>query len=137
MYINETTLTDKLKQEIYEGFKENAITVTGIDGLETSPLVFELRDDKKLLSVVVVQLFWGQLHIKYVFTPPAYRNKGYASKLMVHVFEYGKLKGCSFAFVETMSFQAPEFYQNLGFKIELKRDNYIKNLSFIYLKKDL
>lgn len=137
MYINETPLTDKLKQEIYEGFKENAITSMGIDGLETAPLAFELRDDNKLLSVVVVQLFWGQLHIKYVFTPPANRNKGYASKLMAHIFEYGKSKGCSFAFVETMSFQAPEFYQNLGFKIELKRDNYIKNLSFIYLKKDL
>lgn len=36
-----------------------------------------------------------------------------------------------------MSFQAPEFYQKLGFKVELKCDGYSEDTSFYYLRKDL
>jgi ribosomal protein S18 acetylase RimI-like enzyme len=36
-----------------------------------------------------------------------------------------------------MNFQAPEFYQKLGFQIELKRDGYAGDSSFYYLRKDL
>jgi len=50
---------------------------------------------------------------------------------------YGKEYGCSFAFVETMNFQASEFYQKLGFQIELKRDGYAGDRCFYYLRKDL
>jgi len=57
--------------------------------------------------------------------------------LIEHVLCYGKEQGCSFAFVETMNFQAPEFYQKLGFQIELKRDGYAGDSSFYYLRKDL
>lgn len=39
--------------------------------------------------------------------------------------------------VETMSFQAPEFYQKMGFKIEFSRPGYAKNNCFHYLKKNL
>jgi ribosomal protein S18 acetylase RimI-like enzyme len=56
---------------------------------------------------------------------------------MEHVFNFGKENGCHFAFVETMSFQAPEFYQKIGFEIELKRDGYTAGTSFYYLKKVL
>ena len=56
---------------------------------------------------------------------------------MESVFEYGKQQDCQFVFVETMNFQAPEFYQKLGFRIELQRDGYKNGTSFYYLRKDL
>jgi ribosomal protein S18 acetylase RimI-like enzyme len=56
---------------------------------------------------------------------------------MEHAFAFGKESRCHFAFVETMSFQAPEFYQKLGFEIELKRDGYAAGTSFYYLKRML
>jgi len=61
----------------------------------------------------------------------------YAKKLMKRAFLYGKERGCRFAFLETLSFQAPEFYEKLGFEVELKRDGYDHNTSFYYLRKDL
>ena len=54
---------------------------------------------------------------------------------MEHAFKYGRQEGCRFTFVETMSFQAPEFYEKIGFKIELKRNGYDANTSFYYLIK--
>lgn len=56
---------------------------------------------------------------------------------MQHALEYGKLRGCRFAFVETMSFQAPEFYQKLGFSIDFKREGFDAGASFYYLRKIL
>ncbi len=55
----------------------------------------------------------------------------------MHTLAYGKSRRCHFAFVKTINFQAPEFYQKFGFKIELIRKDYECNTSFIYLKKDL
>lgn len=135
--IKQSTLTPDLKKHIYEGFSKHAISSTGIDGLSQEPIVFEIRKGQNVIGCVVVQLFWGQLHIKYLFIEEPYRGKGYARELMEYAFEFGKSKGCSFAFVETMSFQAPEFYQNLGFKIELVRHGYERGTSYYYLKRDL
>ncbi len=56
---------------------------------------------------------------------------------MNHALEFGKQRGCNFAFVETMRFQAPNFYQRMGLKIEFSWPGYAKNTCFHYLKKDL
>ncbi len=56
---------------------------------------------------------------------------------MEYALEFGKKRGCQFAFVETMSFQALEFYQKNGFAIDFSREGYARNTSFHYLRKDL
>jgi ribosomal protein S18 acetylase RimI-like enzyme len=57
--------------------------------------------------------------------------------LIGHVEEYAKSQNCDFVFLETMSFQALDFYEKLGFKVELKRDGYAEGASIYYLKKNL
>lgn len=135
--ITQTTLTPELKASIYEAFAKHAIDSVGFDGLAQEPVAFEIIENDVSLGVVVCQLFWGNLHIKYLLTNKEHRGRGIARALMEHAFDFGKEKGCHFAFVETMSFQAPEFYQKLGFEIELKRDGYAAGTSFYYLKKVL
>ena len=135
--IRQSVLTSELKKHIYECFSRHAIISTGIDGLSQEPVSFEIRNKNNLIGVVVAQLFWGQLHIKYLVVEEKHRGQGYARKLMERVCEYGNQQGCKFVFVETMNFQAPEFYLNLGFKIELKRDGYKNGTSFYYLCKNL
>lgn len=130
-------ITPELKKHVFKGFSKHAMDLTGVDGLREEPVNFEMLDGEDFVGCAFVQVFWGQLHIKYLFIEEPFRNKGYASKLMKHVFEFGKSKGCTFAFVETMSFQAPKFYQKLGFNIELIRHGYERDTSLYYLKKDL
>lgn len=137
MTINQTTLTSELKNHIYEGFSKHAIKVTGIDGLANDPVCFEIREQENFIGWVVVQLFWGQLHIKYLFIEEPYRGQGIGRKLMEKAFEFGKAHGCQFAFFETMNFQAPEFYQKLGFEVEMISHGYDKGTSFYYLRKKL
>jgi ribosomal protein S18 acetylase RimI-like enzyme len=128
--------SEKLKQQIYEGFREHAIATIGFD--ETfAPVSFVASDEGQFAGAVVVELFWGTLHVKYVFVKEEYRKQGIATKLMQKAFEYGKEHKCAFAFVETMSFQALGFYQKLGFVLEYTRSGYSHGTAFHYLRKDL
>ncbi len=135
--IIQTILTPELKQWIMDGFAKHAIDQTGIDGLKEEVVLFEIREGKNLVGCVALQIFWEQLHIKYLFVEEAYRAQGFARALMEHAFKFGKTNACHFAFVETMNFQAPDFYQKLGFKIDFIRDGYAKETSFYYLSKEL
>lgn len=133
--ITKTSLTSELKAKIYADFAQHAIQSVGFDGLAQEPIVFEVTENNLSIGVIVCQLFWGNLHIKYLLVNNQHRGCGIAKELMEHALEFGKQNGCKFAFVETMSFQAPAFYQKLGFEIELKRDGYAAGTSFFYLKK--
>lgn len=135
--ILQNKLRDEVKKKMFDGFGKQAIEATGINGLEEDPISFEIFNDQEFVGAIVIRAFWGQLHIKYLFVEKHYRGRGVAGELMNHALEYGQRRGCNFAFVETMSFQAPEFYQKMGFKIEFSRTGYAKDVCFHYLKKDL
>lgn len=135
--IQQKMLQDEVKKKIFDGFGCQAIESTGINGLDEDPISFEIFKEQEFVGAIIVQLFWGQLHIKYLYVEKPYRGQGIACELMKHACEFGKLRGCHFAFVETMSFQAPEFYQKMGFKIEFSRSGYSKNTTLYYLKKNL
>lgn len=129
-------LSPDLKKHIFDTFSHHAIQSTGMDGLK-DPISIELRNQETLIGCVVVLPFWGQLHIKYLMVEEAYRGCGYGKVLMEQAFIYGKEIGCQFAFVETMNFQAPEFYQKLGFKMDFNRVGFDQGTSFCYLSKNL
>lgn len=135
--IRQNKLTDEIKRKIFRGFGQQAIKTTGINGLSEDPISFEIFNGAEFVGAIVVQLFWEQLHIKYLFVEESYRGQGIARQLMNHALEFGKKRRSHFAFVETMSFQAPEFYQKMGFMIEFSRSGYAKNTTFHYLKKSL
>lgn len=135
LQIQQNKLTEEVKKKIYQGFAHQAIKATGIDGLNEDPISFELFDKGEFVGAIVVQLFWEQLHIKFLLVEENYRGQGIARRLMNHALEYGKKRGCQFAFVETMSFQAPGFYQKMGFMVEFSRSGYAANTTFHYLKR--
>lgn len=135
--IQQNRFRDEIKKKIFDGFENQAIESTGINGLSEDPISFEIFNGTAFVGAIVVQPFWEQLHIKYLFVEKNYRGQGIARQLMNHALEFGIRRGCHFAFVETMSFQAPEFYQKMGFTIEFSRQGYAENTTFHYLKKSL
>ncbi len=133
MEIVQTTLNTELKDKLYNMFAQHAIEATGMNGLATEPISFVMRDEDKLVGAIVAQVFWEQLHIKYLAVAKEFRKQGIAKKLMNKMLEYGKNQGCSFVYVETLSFQAPDMYKKMGFKEDFKRDGFANNSSFHYL----
>ena len=130
-------LSKELKEKIYEAFSRHAIEMTGHDEKFDSVAFIANNQDGIFVGVVVVEIFWGALHVKYVYVEEEYRGRGIATNLMENAFKYGRNNQCSFAFVETMSFQALGFYQKMGFELEFSRSGYKHDTSFHYLRKNL
>lgn len=61
-------LTSELKDSIYKDFADHAISTMGFNGLSDEPIAFEINDNGINIGVCVCQLFWGNLHIKYLIT---------------------------------------------------------------------
>lgn len=134
--IREQPLTEDLRKRINKGFGRHAMAMTGFDE-KSEPTSFVATDSGVFAGAVVVVRFWGALHVKYVYVEEMYRNQGFATRLMEQAFVYGRAHKCPFAFVETMSFQALEFYQKMGFILEFTRAGYAHGTSFHYLSKNL
>lgn len=133
MQINyDNKVSEELKRFINQGFSDHAISEVGSDG-EMQALVFTFTDEEKVLGAVVAKTFWGGLHIKNLYVSPDARGRGIGRELMNAACVKGKELGCRFAFVETMSFQALDFYQKLGFELEFTRPGYDHGVSFHYL----
>lgn len=79
---------------------------------------------------------YGGLHIDNLWVSERIRHKGWGTKLMHSALKYGQKKGCAFATVNTMDWEAIEFYQKLGFKLEFERHGFQKNSVFYFLRKE-
>ena len=132
--VRQQSLTEDLKKQIYEGFSRHAIAMTGHDE-KFDPVAFIANDKECFAGAIVAELFWGALHIKYIYVEDEYRGKGIGSQLMEYALKYGRDKKCPFAFVETMSFQALDFYRKVGFELEFTRSGYKHGTSFHYLRR--
>lgn len=135
MKIVKAKLTDELERVIREGLQEYDIDTLGEVGGK-DPISFYFRDGDDVVAAIVVRVLWGVLSIKHLWVHKDYRNSGYGTKLMNRALRFCKEKKCSCVYVETMNFQAPDFYKRFGFKIEFKRDCYERSASIYYMRKD-
>lgn len=134
--IKQQPLTEELKRQLYAGFGRHAIQKTGHDE-KGDAVAFVVMEGACLAGAVVVECFWQALHIKYVYVDEQYRSHGLGTRLMQRALAYGLEQNCPFAFVETLSFQALEFYQKMGFELDFTRTGYAHGTSFHYLSKKL
>lgn len=81
-------------------------------------------------------IFYGCVFVDQLWLSEPLRNQGYGTKLMQAAENYGKEKGCTFATVNTMDFEALGFYQKLGFTVELARKGFMQDSIFYFLRKD-
>lgn len=135
--ITQSPLTPELIADIYKEFDRHAITTIGFDGFSHDPIAFEIHNNGSMIGVCGVQLFWGSINIRYLLVREEYRRQGIGQQLIEHALKFGKEQGCKVAFVITMSFQAPEFYEKLGFTIQFKLEGYAHDVSLYFLRKDL
>lgn len=135
--ISAEALTNELKSSIYAGLEQHSLAKIGTSE-KGEPISFIANHhDGDFAGVIVVEMFWGALHIKYLFVQSVYRKQGLGRLLMDQALKFGADQKCPFAFVETMSFQALDFYLKMGFQLELTRSGYSHGTSFHYLRKDL
>ena len=75
------------------------------------------------------------MHIDILWVDEKYRKQGLGSKLLEAAESEAKARGCHSVHVDTMTWQAPEFYKKHGYKIigELN-DIPVRNKKFHLIK---
>lgn len=82
------------------------------------PLTIIARDPQNtLVGGLLGETYWGWLHISIVWIHGDLRGKGYGT-LMLHQAEAEALRrGCHYAHLDTMDWQALDFYEKHGYSI--------------------
>ena len=91
--------------------------------------------DGELEGVITGRAYYNEVHIGDLIVAEKCRGTGLGSKLVTTVEEYYENKGYNIVTLTTFGFQAPLFYQKLGFTIEFVRENEDKKLSKYFLMK--
>ena len=123
-------------QILGDGISENAKIKKGHKPV--SFFAFFIRDENgKIVGGCNGDILFGQLYVGQLWVSENLRNQGYGTKLMQLAEEYAKKMGARFMSVNTMNFEAPQFYKKLGFYVEFERHGFDKGSIFYFLRKNL
>lgn len=85
---------------------------------ETQPLsVIARNESNEVIAGVSGVTIYKHFLVNVVWVAETAREQGLGKKLMLMAESEAKQRGCIAAQVDTLSIQAPDFYQKLGFKI--------------------
>jgi GNAT superfamily N-acetyltransferase len=125
-----------IKEFVQNGVDNHNIGVTGHSAYY--PVGFYIMDpDGSVLGGLMGQIWARWLHVGTLWVDERVRRRGHASRLMAAAERYAIEKGCTDSFLETFSFQARPFYENLGYRVFGTLDNYPEGHTYYYLTKHL
>ena len=83
-----------------------------------SPWPSPLRDnDRRIAGGLIGELHWGWLRIEILAVAAELRGVGWGRQLVEEAERLAVVAGCRQAWVDTFSFQSPEFYKRLGYQV--------------------
>ena len=77
------------------------------------------------------------LHVDLFYLPEAMRGSGLGSRMLQQAEEEAIRRGCHTSWLDTFSFQAPEFYRRQGYAVFGEIEGYAPGHSRYFLKKAL
>lgn len=104
---------------------------------EIKSFAFLMRnEEQKVIAGCYGEIMYGHLFIAHLWVAEYLRGQGYGSALIQAAEKLANDKRCHFMAVNTMDWQALDFYKKLGFYVEFERHGFDKNSIFYYLRKD-
>lgn len=79
------------------------------------PLAVFARKGEAIVAGLAGETYSGWFFIRYLWVSDALRGSGIGRELMVAAEARAAERGCHSAWVDTFSFQAPGFYEKLGY----------------------
>lgn len=134
------TAKGKLKPEDKKALVEGLLSYHASKGHPRRAELFSifLKDkNNKILGGVIVSFLWNGMEIQSLWVDESVRKQGWGRKLMQAAEEEAIKRGCTLAYTNTFSWQAPEFYLKLGYTIYGKLDGFPEGNSLSYFRKNL
>ncbi len=103
-----------------------------------TPLLIILRDGEgQIVGGIVAGTSWNWLHVDALWLRDNLRGQGYGSRLMQVAEAEAIRRGCNHSMVDTFDFQAPKFYEKLGYVVWGVLEDYPGGGRRIFYRKDL
>lgn len=130
--------TQKLEEEFKSIFlevaKENLGNTLNID---LSRTLLQADFDGTPAGWAEFATSYGPLYLATLVVRKQYRERGIGRQLLNRVIQIGREMKCGFIYLETASFQAPEFYKKFGFNVDFIRSGFCNNSVVYYMSKKL
>ena len=120
---------------IWKGVSEHATLMGHIPGKSFAYFVKDELD--QIRGGCTGYIFYGCLYVDLLWVDKSLRQKKYGTELMQHAEKLAKENRCHFIAVNTMDFEALDFYRKLGFSVEFERHGFDKNSTMYFLRKNL
>ena len=79
--------------------------------------IVEYDEEGNVIAGIIGGTYWGWMHIDILWVQKDFRKKGIGSKLLAEAEKEAIRRGCHHVHLDTMSWQAPEFYLNHGYQV--------------------
>ena len=86
---------------------------------------------------LTARITFSRMFVELLFVPERLRGQGFGRKLMERAEAVAREHGCVGIWLDTYSFQAPEFYKKLGFSVFGEIADYPPGSSRYFLHKQL
>lgn len=81
-------------------------------------LCFVLRGpDEVVVGGIIGATYWNWLYVDLMWLKEEFRGQGYGSRLLELAEEEARQRGAKNAYLDTFSFQAPDFYKKHGYEV--------------------
>lgn len=137
--INIRITNDGNEQDINDIFNMlKAFNLSNREESQNVPIgIFYEDDNGKKLAGLTGETFGNWLCIHYLFVEEHLRKEGIGSELLLAAEREAKERGCKYAFVDTFSFQAPQFYIRHGYEEVFTLNEYPYTGKRYYFTKEL
>lgn len=121
MKIKKAELNNEMKKQIEDEFAgheaKNSVAC------RFTPFSFIAKENDEFVGAVTGFTCYAEVYIDELVVLEAHRGKGIGTRLLEAVENYYRGDGYNNMNLCTNEFQAPEFYEKLGFELEFVREN--------------
>ena len=103
-----------------------------------SPFTIFLRDEQgEIAGGLIGCTYWGWLNVEILWVREDLRGQGFGKQLLAEAEAEALRRGCRHAHLDTLDFQAPDFYQRMGYTVWGVLEDLPPGHKRIFLRKDL
>lgn len=104
----------------------------------SKPICFVLQDQNQtIVAGIICEIVYEWLNIHLLWVRQDLRHMGFGSQLLVLAEDEARERGALNAFLDTFSFQAPDFYKKHGYQIFGQLQDFPKGHKRYYFTKHL
>ncbi len=118
--------TDEEVKKFQQGLESYNMEKTNWEFNSPQPwhnLVLKDHEGKVVGGIITSTLYWSQ-YLEVLWVDEKYRGLGYGKDLVIEAQKLAKEIGCISSHVYTFSWQAPQFYQAVGYDLIVTYDGY-------------